>query len=399
VKPARAFLDEVREGGGSLNKGWPARTLGEVARLVSGRHIAAKDYNSESRGVGYLTGPSDFGPINPIVSKWTEFPKAKAIRGDILITVKGSGVGKINRLDSDEAAIGRQLMAIRVHGADAGFVYAFLGSAFDRLQSEATGASIPGVSRAQVLGLRIPIPPRPEQQRIARILDQAFAGISAAGTNAAKSLRNARALFASHLQSVFTDRGQGWPETTLGEVCGFAGGSQPPKSVFKKRPSPDDIRLIQIRDYKSDKHPVHIPRSLARRFCQADDVMIGRYGPPLFQILRGLEGAYNVALMKAAPDESRLDRDFLFYFLKHPALFQHVIHQSERAAGQIGLTKGTLEPYPIALPSLAEQRSIINRIAELESGTRRLESICRRKLAALDALKKSLLRKAFSGEL
>jgi type I restriction enzyme S subunit len=88
-----------------VKNGWQARTLGELCQLVSGQHIDAKDYNMESRGVGYLTGPSDFGQLHPVVSKWTEHPKVKARGGDILITVKGSGVGKINLLDLEEVAI------------------------------------------------------------------------------------------------------------------------------------------------------------------------------------------------------------------------------------------------------------------------------------------------------
>ncbi len=127
--------------------------------------------------------------------------------------------------------------------------------------------------------------------------------------------------------------------------------------------------------------------------------MIGRYGPPLFQILRGLEGAYNVALMKAVPDESKLSRDYLFYFLKHSAIREYVIYHSERAAGQSGLNKSTLEPYPIDLPSPAEQQKIVETTIELESETQRLASLYERKLAALDALKMSLLHQAFSGQL
>ena len=127
--------------------------------------------------------------------------------------------------------------------------------------------------------------------------------------------------------------------------------------------------------------------------------MIGRYGPPLFQILRGLDGAYNVALMKAVPDESQLSRDFLFYFLKHSTILQYVIYHSERAAGQIGVTKETLQPYPIALPSLAEQKKVVETITELESETQRLARLYERKVAALEGLKKSLLHQAFSGEL
>lgn len=238
-----------------------------------------------------------------------------------------------------------------------------------------------------------------EQQRIVNILDEAFDGVATAKINTEKNLQNARELFESYLQSVFTKRGEGWMETTLGEVCEFIGGSQPPKSVFSKTKEADNIRLIQIRDYKSDKHVVYIPRAQARRFCNSDDVMIGRYGPPLFQILRGLEGAYNVALMKAVPDESKLSRDFLFYFLKHSTILQYVIYHSERAAGQIGLTKETLEPYPISLPTLADQQKVVDTIIELESETQRLESIYQQKLGALEALKKSLLHQAFTGAL
>ena len=223
--------------------------------------------------------------------------------------------------------------------------------------------------------------------------------IAIAKTNSEKNLSNVRELFESYLESIFGFQGESYSELTLGNVCSFIGGSQPPKSVFTKKASPENIRLIQIRDYKSDKNLVYIPRTLAKRFCSADDVMIGRYGPPLFQILRGLDGAYNVALMKAVPDDSKLSRDFLFYFLKHPSMLRHVIFHSARAAGQIGLTKETLEPYPINLPTLEEQKLVVQKILEFESGIQRVETIYQQKIAALDELKKSLLHRAFNGEL
>jgi type I restriction enzyme S subunit len=269
----------------------------------------------------------------------------------------------------------------------------------DRINATCTGARMPRAQMNDVLGFEIPVPPLAEQQRIVGLLDEAFEGLATAKANAEKNLQNARALFESHLQSVFTQRGPGWLETTLGEVIEIVGGSQPPKSVFSKTKKADNIRLIQIRDYKSDKHVVFIPRDQARRFCNADDVMIGRYGPPLFQILRGIEGAYNVALMKAVPDEAKLSRDFLFYFLKHSAILQYVIYHSSRAAGQIGVTKETLEPYPIALPSLEEQEKVVETIQELETETQRLARLYERKHAALEALKKSLLHQAFTGAL
>jgi len=106
---------------------------------------------------------------------------------------------------------------------------------------------------------------------------------------------------------------EGWKRFSLGEVCRFQGGSQPPKLTFISKTQNGYVRLIQIRDYKSDNNIVYIPKEKAKRLCKNDDVMIGRYGPPVFQILRGLEGAYNVALMKAMPDETVLTKDFLYH--------------------------------------------------------------------------------------
>ena len=149
----------------------------------------------------------------------------------------------------------------------------------------------------------------------------------------------------------------------LGEVCDFIGGSQPPKATFLYDLSDVDeteyVRLIQIRDYKSDKHIVYIPKSSTRKFCSADDVMIGRYGPPVFQILKGLEGAYNVALMKAVPKTEELDRDYLFRFLESPEVQNYIIKLSERAAGQTGVNKPALHDYPILVPPIPEQKRIV----------------------------------------
>ena len=334
---------------------------------------------------------------NGVIGRYDKFNHEEP---QLLITCRGATCGSVN-ISEPQSWITGNAMVVRPKN---GFIqmrfleYLFRGGL--DISKAITGAAQPQITRTNLAPLEITYPVAvEEQQRIVGILDEAFKGITTAQANAEKNLQNARALFESHLQSVFTQRDKGWAETTLGKVCEFVGGSQPPKAVFSKSKNADNIRLIQIRDYKSDGHVVYIPRAQARRFCNADDVMIGRYGPPLFQIMRGLEGAYNVALMKAVPDESKLSRDFLFYFLKHSTILQYVIYHSERAAGQIGLTKETLEPYPIALPSLPVQQTVVETITELETETQRLASLYERKLAALDALKKSLLHQAFTGQL
>jgi len=148
-----------------------------------------------------------------------------------------------------------------------------------------------------------------------------------------------------------------WPIVQLGEAVNFVGGSQPPKSTFALKALDGYVRLLQIRDYKTDRYKTYIPIEKARKFCNKNDIMIGRYGPPIFQILRGLEGAYNVALMKAVPSGS-VDSNYLFYFLKQDELFQLLDGLSQRTAGQSGVDMMTLKSYPMLLPPLPEQKRI-----------------------------------------
>jgi type I restriction enzyme S subunit len=394
-----------------MKSGWQSKRIGDVCRLMTGGTPNTAEPEYFGGDIKWLvSGDIHQGEIFDCEGRITEAgmknSNAKLLPKDsVMIALNGQGKtrGTVAILRT-EATCNQSLVSIypcETSRLLPEFLYAYLHGRYQEIRriTGDSGNDRRGLNMDLIRNIRVPIAPLPEQQRIVSILDEAFEGIATAKSNAEKNLQNARAVFESHLNSVFTRRGNGWEKSSLGEVCKFIGGSQPPKSVFSKMKKADSIRLIQIRDYKSDNNVVYIPRAQARRFCNADDVMIGRYGPPLFQILRGLEGAYNVALMKAAPDESRLSRDFLFYFLKHSAILQYVIYHSERAAGQIGLTKETLEPYPIALPSLADQQKVIERIVELETGTQRLASVYERKFTALEALKSSLLHQAFTGQL
>ncbi len=190
-----------------------------------------------------------------------------------------------------------------------------------------------------------------------------------------------------------------WAKSTLGEVVDFVGGSQPPKSKFMYEEKPDSIRLIQIRDYKSDNFKVYIPKELAKKFCDVNDVMIGRYGPPIFQILRGLGGAYNVALMKAVPSVPLLDNNYLFYYLKNPNLFRFVEAGSDRTAGQSGVNKKLLLKYPFFLPPLSEQKRIVEKLdcllAKVDACKTRLEKLPE----IIKRFRQSVLTDAVSGKL
>lgn len=148
-----------------------------------------------------------------------------------------------------------------------------------------------------------------------------------------------------------------WKACLLFEAVDIKGGSQPPKKVFKTEMQEGYVRLVQIRDYKSDRYLTYVPVNSTKKFCTTEDIMIGRYGPPVFQILRGIEGAYNVALMKANP-LTNMDRDFLFYLLSSPPVQKLVIENSQRTAGQTGVNLKLLNSCIIPLPPLDQQKKI-----------------------------------------
>ncbi len=269
----------------------------------------------------------------------------------------------------------------------------------EKVQSITSGTTQRKFNKTSFRALEVNIPPLAMQHKIVAKLDAIFAEIYEAAMATEANVKNCEALFASFLNHVFNSEISNKKKFKLKDVCIFQGGAQPPKSFFEYESTNDNVRFIQIRDYKSDKNIVFIPKKLARRHCDITDVMIGRYGPPVFQILRGINGAYNVALMKAIPDETQLTKDYLFYFLQNPLIQDYVISLSDRAAGQSGLNKETIEPYEIFLPSLDSQLDEVNSIETLLKATNSIKNICQKKNSELISLKKSILRQAFNGEL
>ena len=115
----------------------------------------------------------------------------------------------------------------------------------ERINGTCTGARMPRADMNEVMGFDIPLPPRPEQKRIVGILDEAFAGIAAAKATAEQNFQNARALFESHLNAVFTQRNKGWVEMTLGEACILRSGTTLPKAI--ERPA-GEIPYLKVAD-------------------------------------------------------------------------------------------------------------------------------------------------------
>ena len=187
-----------------------------------------------------------------------------------------------------------------------------------------------------------------------------------------------------------------WEWCRIGDQIKISGGSQPNKGFFIREPREGYTRFIQIRDFKSDDYKTYIPTKLANRLFTKNDILIGRYGPPVFQILRGLEGTYNVALMKAEPRFGGILNDFLFYLLQEPRIQSIVVKESERTAGQTGIRLPLLNEIVFPLPPLAEQAAIVARVETLLGSSRLLAAEIAHTRTHAAHLLQAVLKEAFS---
>jgi type I restriction enzyme S subunit len=154
-----------------LNESCEKVSLGDkkYASVIPGQHIMASDYSIQPTGTPYITGPEDFGPRYPAVRRWTQKPKVLCVPSDVLFTVKGAGVGKINLAPADDpAAIGRQIMAIRPETKFLLTEYLFFAllGRFDEFQSLRQGAAIPGIRKEHVEAIKLPLPSISIQRQI-----------------------------------------------------------------------------------------------------------------------------------------------------------------------------------------------------------------------------------------
>jgi len=256
--------------------------------------------------------------------------------------------------------------------------------------------------------LNIAYPPPSEQQRIVGILDEAFECIATAKANAEKNLQNARTLFESYLQSVFTQRGEEWVEKLLAEcvqdISTGPFGSLLHKSDYEHGGIPlvNPINIEGDEIIPDERKTVgkETAKKLARYALRENDIVIGR---------RGEIGRCAVTTRDQAgwlcgtgcfiirPSEET-DPHFLTHLLRSRPYRERLEGVAERAT-MPSISNDDLAELVIWLPPVPEQRRMVTLLRKLSDETQRLEAICKLKLAALSALRTSLLHQAFTGAL
>jgi type I restriction enzyme S subunit len=375
-----------------MKKGWEIKTIGDVCKVIAGQSPEGRFYNNNGSGTPFYQGKKEYGEKyigEP--TTWTTKVTKEAEANDVLMSVRAP-VGPIN-FATQKICIGRGLAAIRpTKLIDKEFLYSFLLKHESEIVGNA-GAVFNSINKAQIEAIEIPLPPLPEQQRIVAILDEAFAAMAKAKANAEQNLKNAKELFESFLQGVFENGN--WETKKLNEITEVKYIPEGIPFVTQKNIRQDGLSFADTKFITDTDHEKFYKRSNVTY----GDILISMIGAN-----RGMAAIVddkrifsikNVGLIK---ESENINKQFLLYFLKSSLAMKYVLYMSNGGAQEfIGLT--ALRSFPIPYPPLKEQQIIVQKLDALSVEAKKLEAIYNQKINDLEELKKSVLQKAFSGEL
>lgn len=292
---------------------------------------------------------------------------------------------------------------------DKDFFYYLLGSpvVFNQFDNLAAGSTVRNLNTKLVASVEVPFPSLVEQKRIVKILDEVFENVEKAKENNEKNLNNSKELFESYLQNVFASPGKDWEEKSLEEL----GQITSSKRIYKKEYVSDGVPFYRIKEIKELAHDKNITLELfisRKRYKEIKDI----FGVPMIgDILMTAVGTIGeIYVVKNEEEFYFKDGNILWfknfdsvnpYFLKFVLMsFVEQINKLSKGSAYSALTIEKIEKHKIFLPkSLAEQKLIVKKLDTLSEQTKKLEEVYKKKLADLEELKKSVLKKAFSGEL
>ena len=414
---------QLKIGNSCFPKGWEIKKFGEVCEIINGGTPKSKVANYWGGDTQWVT-PKDLGKLNgryidntPRKISELGLKKSSAklfpARSVILSTRAPIGHLAINLVEMSTNQGCRGIVPGRNLFTE--YLYFYLLNSVDLLNNLGTGATFKELSTNALKSVEVPIPPLPEQKRIVAILDEAFAGISQAVANTEKNLANARELFESYLNNVFTQKGDGWVEKKLGDtgllqiVDGDRGTNYPNKTDFSdngfclflntKNVRPDGFNFENKMFITEEKD-----NALRKGKLQRRDVLLTTRGTIGNIAIYDDSVEYdhiriNSGMLIFRPNESVITSEYLFEIMRSSIMKEQIVKFTSGAA-QPQLPIKTLVNFTLPVPvSIKEQEEMVSCLRKLLQQTQRLETIYLQKLAALAELKQSILQKAFSGEL
>ncbi|KAF5421774.1 MAG: type I restriction enzyme, S subunit [Candidatus Methanocomedens sp.] len=403
-------------------KGWEVKKLGDVCEFVRGPFggsLKKNIFKSEGYAV-YEQKHAIYDQFDDIryfidENKFNDMKRFELNSGDLIMSCSGT-MGKMAIVPENiKKGIINQALLKLTPSKDISIVFLKLWmqseSFQDSLKAYSQGAAIQNVASVKILKeIEIPLPPLPEQKRIVAILDEGFESIAKAKENAEKNLKNAKEIFESYLQSVFENKGEGWEERTLGEITTKIGSGATPRGGNKsyKTEGISLIRSMNVHDrYFKEKNLAFIDEDQANNLSnvtlQEDDVLFNITGASVTRCCiipaEYLPARVNQHVSIIRPKPEIMDSSYLNLLLTSEYYKDQLLFTGDQGATRQAITKVQLQEFVINYPLLKEQQAIVTKLDALSDETKKLEAIYEKKLSDLEELKKSILQKAFDGEL
>ena len=400
-----------------MKKGWQNISFGELGRVFNGNSISEAEkkahFEGVEDGVPYI-GTKDVSFEHEVAyESGVKIPDDKrdgfklAPANTVLVCAEGGSAGRKIAHTDREIYFGNKLFAVCPSPPISSrliFYYCLSGDFTKQFKGSMAGL-IGGVSINKFKELSVPVPPLAEQQRIVGLLDEAFEGLATAQANAEKNLQNARALFESHLQSVFTQRGPGWVEKRLVEVSRDFGRG---KSKHRPRNEPKlydgPYPFIQTGDISNADHwltdytQTYSELGLAQsRLWPKGTICIAIVGATVGETaILDFESCFPDSVIGIVVNEALADSEYVEFLLQS---FKALLKEKGKGTARDNINLGTFENQMFPFPPLKKQKAIVATLNSLREETQRLARLYEQKLALLTALKKSLLHQAFAGDL
>jgi len=391
---------------------WQTKALSDVAKIQSGSGFPLKYQGTVGEQYPFykvsdmnLSGNevNMCNVMNTVSEETRTNLKAKVFPpGSIIFPKVGGAIGtNKKRLTTQDCCVDNNVMGLipKQEIVVSKYLFYFMSS-FDLLELS-NKANPPSIRQSTVKAWSIPLPPLPEQKRIVAILDEVFAGITKAVTNAEKNLTNARELFSSYLNNVFTQKGEGWVEKALSDVCCITSKLVDPRGPdFKDLPHIGAGNIVSMSTELTGVKSAWEEGLTSGKFYFDDKmVLYSKIRPYLMKVaIPNFDGLCSADIYPLFPYTAELDRGFLYYLLICRNFTDYAISGSQRA-GMPKVNRDYLFQYRAFFPDIPKQKQIVAQLNQLSSNTQHLETIYQQKLTALAELKQSILQKAFSGEL
>ncbi|MEZ5406317.1 MAG: restriction endonuclease subunit S [Verrucomicrobiia bacterium] len=387
-----------------MKNGWQTKKLGEVCELVNGRAYSKPELLADGKYRVLRVG-NFFTNDHWYFSNLELDEKKYCDTGDLLYAWSAS-FGP--RIWTGGKVIYHYHIWKVIHDRsqiDQKFLFYFFEWDTEKIkEDQGTGTTMMHVSMGSMNDRDIQFPSLSAQNRIASILDEAFAGLVAAKANAEKNLQNARALFESHLQSIFALRGKGWVEKKLGDLSQINYGYT--ESASWEHVGPKFLRITDIQDNGVDWSSVPscpIDASDFPKYKLADgDIVFARTGATTgksYLVTEPPDAVFASYLIRMKLSTKELLPQFVNLFFQTPSYWDR-IKAGVSGSAQGGFNATKLAELLISFPqSEKEQKQIVAKLEGLSEETERLAKIYEQKLSALEELKKSLLHHAFTGQL